>query len=515
MAGEPARPGWQNVFTAWERFDALWFLRIADGGYRLGDGSAAFFPLYPLVTRGLSFVMGGHPLAAATLVSNAAFCGGLIVTYLLTTSELSERAARNTILLMCLFPTAHFFLMPYSESLFFLLSVTAFWGARRGRWMVAGAAGALAALTRSVGFVLAPALLVEAIQQRNEGRGRAWPGVLAAGATVCGLLAYLAYWGTRAGEWLAPVTRQANWQREFSWPWVTLWNGTGDAFRHLGEGYGGYWLIDWLIVVPMLAASVYAVVRLRPSYAVYLWCGLLIPLTFVFPDRPLMSMPRFVLPLFPPSGAWSSGSSGCTCHGPPCSRSRRPGWGSCPCSRSTGTTSSDAPFVSRPGLHIGCARTVPCPEGDQRDDSGSDRRRPFARAAGPAPLPGHGRRDRGRGRGLQRPGAGGPGERRGARHRPGGHPDARDGRPRGARKIRESHPKTGVIMLTAYDDRQFVVEAVRSGARGYVLKARDAEHLIQTVRLVAGGNMVIDPQLVVALAEELSQPRSATAGPRP
>ena len=73
-----------------------------------------------------------------------------------------------------------------------------------------------------------------------------------------------------------------------------------------------------------------------------------------------------------------------------------------------------------------------------------------------------------------------------------------------ARELRDNHPKVGVIMLTAYDDRQFVVEAVRSGARGYVLKARDAEHLIQTVRLVAGGNMVIDPQLVVALAEELS-----------
>src|SRR6266540_1910970 len=71
-----------------------------------------------------------------------------------------------------------------------------------------------------------------------------------------------------------------------------------------------------------------------------------------------------------------------------------------------------------------------------------------------------------------------------------------------ARKIKQLHPGVGVIMLTAYDDRQFVVEAVRSGARGYVLKAREAEHLIQTVRLVAGGNMVIDPQLVVALAEE-------------
>jgi DNA-binding NarL/FixJ family response regulator len=74
-----------------------------------------------------------------------------------------------------------------------------------------------------------------------------------------------------------------------------------------------------------------------------------------------------------------------------------------------------------------------------------------------------------------------------------------------ARRIREKFPNVGAIMLTAYDDRQFVVEAVRAGARGYVLKARDAEHLIQTVRLVAGGNMVIDPQLVVALAEELSQ----------
>src|SRR2546423_8858917 len=74
-----------------------------------------------------------------------------------------------------------------------------------------------------------------------------------------------------------------------------------------------------------------------------------------------------------------------------------------------------------------------------------------------------------------------------------------------ARRIREKFPKVGAIRRTAYDARQFVVEAVRAGARGYVLKARDAEHLIQTVRLVAGGNMVIDPQLVVALAEELSQ----------
>jgi DNA-binding NarL/FixJ family response regulator len=76
-----------------------------------------------------------------------------------------------------------------------------------------------------------------------------------------------------------------------------------------------------------------------------------------------------------------------------------------------------------------------------------------------------------------------------------------------ARFLQQRYPSVGVVMLTAYDDREFVVEAVRSGARGYVLKARDAEHLIQTVRLVAGGNMVIDPQLAMALADELSHTR--------
>lgn len=76
-----------------------------------------------------------------------------------------------------------------------------------------------------------------------------------------------------------------------------------------------------------------------------------------------------------------------------------------------------------------------------------------------------------------------------------------------ARRIQEEHPDVGVMMLSAYDYRQFVVEAVRAGARGYILKSMDAEQLIQAVHLVATGNMVFDPQVVVALAEELTRSR--------
>ena len=263
-------PGWHDLFTVWERFDALWFLRIASDGYRASDGSAVFFPLFPLTIRAVSFLIGGHPLAAGFIVSNLSILGALVVLYFLTTSELSEHAARSTVLYVALFPTSFFFFMPYSESLFLLLAVTAFWGARRDRWLVAAVAAALAAATRSVGIVLVPSLAVEALLQSRERDVR-----------------------------LAPIDQQANWERHASWPWATLLEGTRFAFRYLGDTNGGYWLIDWVIVVPILAASTFALFKLRPSYSVYLWGGLLIPLSFIFRDRPLMSMPRFILPLFP------------------------------------------------------------------------------------------------------------------------------------------------------------------------------------------------------------------------
>jgi DNA-binding NarL/FixJ family response regulator len=81
-----------------------------------------------------------------------------------------------------------------------------------------------------------------------------------------------------------------------------------------------------------------------------------------------------------------------------------------------------------------------------------------------------------------------------------------------AREIAAAPGDTRVIMLTAHDDRRLMVEAVQAGARGYVLKVRDAEYLVRSVRLVAEGNLVIDPDLVSVLAEELSEARTGRPG---
>ncbi|HLB76490.1 MAG TPA: mannosyltransferase family protein, partial [Candidatus Dormibacteraeota bacterium] len=174
-AARPITPGWHNLFTAWERQDALWFLRIATKGYSKTDSSAAFFPFYPILIRGVSFLLGGHPFAASLLVSNFSFLGLLLVLFALTRSELSEEVARRAVLYAAVFPTALFFLAPYSESLFLLLVLLSFWAARRGRWEMAGAAGFLAALTRNLGVVLVLPLGIEAVHQALAAGVRRWP----------------------------------------------------------------------------------------------------------------------------------------------------------------------------------------------------------------------------------------------------------------------------------------------------------------------------------------------------
>jgi Gpi18-like mannosyltransferase len=302
VAGWPAPPvadGWHAVFTAWERQDALWFLRIASGGYRVGDGSAAFFPVYPLLIRAASFATGAHPLAGATIVSNACFAAALCVAYALTARERSTSVARTTVLLLAVFPTSFFFFAPYSEPVFLLFVVTAFVAARTDRWWLAGGAAALAAATRSVGIVLAPALAVEAVHQRLE-RGRwRWASIAACLGPAVGAGLYSLYWYERTGDALASLHAQADWQRTASWPWTTLVSASQLAWEQAGRGSGAYWAIDWLVVVPVLAVCVWAAARYRPSYGVYVWTSVLIPLCYVFEPRPLMSMPRFVLPLFP------------------------------------------------------------------------------------------------------------------------------------------------------------------------------------------------------------------------
>ncbi len=292
---EAVSAGWRLLITASERQDAAWFLAIATRGYDATDGSAAFFPLYPLMIRVVAWLPGIGPLGAALLVSNACFAGALVMLHGLTRLEgMSRDVARLTVLLIAIFPTAFFFLAPYSEGPFLLASVSAFWFARRDRWGLAALAGALAASTRSVGLLLVLALGAEAVMRsRADGRSVV-PRLAAALAVGIGPVLYLAWWRVAHDDALAPWRAQRNWQRETQAPWRTVLDAVGDAWHQ-----GGYWLIDVLVVGIVLIAVLVGLRRLRASYSVYALTSLAVPLVYVWPVRPLLSMPRFVVVIFP------------------------------------------------------------------------------------------------------------------------------------------------------------------------------------------------------------------------
>jgi hypothetical protein len=296
-AGPAAISGWHTAIDATERQDAVWYLRLADDGWSVDDASAAFFPLYPLTVRAVAWILPGDTLLAALLVSNLAFLGALLALFALTADAFGERVARRAIVVTAIFPTAFFFLAPYPESLFLLLSILAFRAARHDRWGHVAVAGALAALTRSVGLLLIPALLVEAFAARRGRAGgrRALAGrVAGAAAIVIGPLSWFAWWGLAHGNWLAPLDAQRLWGRELQPPWVSLARAVDLAWS-----FRSYWLLDLVIVSIAIAGLALAVPALRASEISYGALSVLLPLVDPFWDRPLLSAPRFVAVVFP------------------------------------------------------------------------------------------------------------------------------------------------------------------------------------------------------------------------
>jgi hypothetical protein len=294
LLAEPLSVGWHNFFTAGNRQDALWFQRIATDGYSAQDASAAFFPLYPAAIHLLAMLPGVGALLAATLIAQGCFLGSLVVFHALTVRELGAAVARRATMYLAIFPTAFFFLSPYTEAPFLLLTLLAFWYARGNRWPLAVVPAALAGATRSVGVVLVIALTVEAVAQwRTSGRPLL-PRLAVSAAPLLGIASYGLYWAVAHGNAMAPLDAQANWQRQLVYPVDTVIQAIVMAYR-----YQSYWLIDLLVVGIVVVALLAGLRRLAPSYLAYGFASLLLPLSEQLATRPLLSMPRFVAVLFP------------------------------------------------------------------------------------------------------------------------------------------------------------------------------------------------------------------------
>jgi mannosyltransferase PIG-V len=241
--------GRQAVPGLGARFDGNWYAGIAASGYDW-EGSfdrqqnMAFFPAYPMLMRAAGALTGAlnrtvspeqrlfRLTGCGIVISIAAFLWAAWYFARLSSELLEDEHARGALWLLAAYPFAVFFSAAYTESLF-LLSAVGAWYSLRHRQFVAGSLwGLLAGLARPNGFFLSVPLGLIALGLRdgpggsrtNKDAGQArgsWQfpdvrQVVTASMPVLGMLAFTVYLYSRTGEWFAWAKMHAAWGRTFS-----------------------------------------------------------------------------------------------------------------------------------------------------------------------------------------------------------------------------------------------------------------------------------------------------------
>jgi len=288
------------LLAVWGRWDAEHYLGIARDGY--SGTEPAFFPLYPLLIRGIGSFTGSD-LVAGLIVSNTASFLGLLYFYKLVEHEYNRHVAQRATFYVSIFPTAIFFSAVYSESLFLFLTVASFYYARERRWVTAGAFGFFAALTRSEGVLLAVPLFLEWVVAAREGGReffRYWiddlvKPLIGLVLVPLGLVAYMAYLWVLNGDPLRFSHVQAHWGRHPTAPWIAVWNTVEKMIHARAPQTVANEALELAFTALMLVVLVAGLRRLRLSYVVYMALSIIIPMS----TGSLMSMQRFALVVFP------------------------------------------------------------------------------------------------------------------------------------------------------------------------------------------------------------------------
>ena len=99
------------------------------------------------------------------------------------------------------------------------------------------------------------------------------------------------------------------------------------------------------------------------------------------------------------------------------------------------------------------------------------------------------------------------------RRRAHGHPHARARRPAAPRSAILGDPglETAVLMLTTFDTREYVYDALRLGASGFLLKDAPAARLLDAIRVAAAGDALLEPSITRRLIEQFARVAAPTA----
>jgi NarL family two-component system response regulator YdfI len=80
------------------------------------------------------------------------------------------------------------------------------------------------------------------------------------------------------------------------------------------------------------------------------------------------------------------------------------------------------------------------------------------------------------------------------------------------RQIKARYPAVEIVILTTYDDDEYIVRGLRAGARGYLLKDTSRKVLFETIRAAARGESLLPAAVVEKVVAHLAEPQPVEAG---
>ncbi|MEU0170657.1 mannosyltransferase family protein [Streptomyces iakyrus] len=296
------------------RWDALWYVRVAELGYgyevRLANGDVhsnlAFFPLLPWLERlvaavsPLSYADGGF---LVSLVASLAAAWGI---FAVADHVYGRRAGVCAVLLWAVLPVGIVQSMAYSESLFTALAAWALYAVLTGRWVTAGALALFAGLTRPVGLAVAAAVWVAALASFVRDRsapgqdGTAEPAtrvrrVLGMALAPLGTAGYVLWVGHRTGKGpLGYLDVQAGWRNGFDGGYAFA-RFVAEKFTSFPSALAGAGLVAGVASVVWLYVTG---VRQRQPLPLLVYSGVVTALALCASSY-FGSKPRLLLPAFP------------------------------------------------------------------------------------------------------------------------------------------------------------------------------------------------------------------------
>ncbi|MBU3193166.1 response regulator transcription factor [Clostridium algidicarnis] len=73
------------------------------------------------------------------------------------------------------------------------------------------------------------------------------------------------------------------------------------------------------------------------------------------------------------------------------------------------------------------------------------------------------------------------------------------------RLIKQSFKDIKIVMLTTFKDEEYIKEAIKNGADGYILKSQSSEAIIETIKIINKGNAVFEKDIMKSLSEMINK----------